>query len=144
MLAARGAEPSARSKVGGCSLIIWRQTAGFLSVGRDHGTSRKPTLVFGRHTPVHGGREIISCFISTSLLLGDDELWELLLETVETSREQVDVIEAFFKDDSALKDSMALILVVHHKHLVRLVPENVQLGELLISLDVLCRETDGI
>lgn len=39
---------------------------------------------------------------------------------------------------------MSLVLVVHHEHFVWLVPVDVQLGKLLIPLDVLGWETNGV
>ena len=73
-----------------------------------------------------------------------NEVGEILAHDAEATREEVHVVEALLKDDLALHNAMSFIIVVHHQNLVWLVLVDVQLGEHLISLDVLCRERKSV
>ena len=64
-----------------------------------------------------------------------------LLENNGATREQVAIIKALLKDDLGTKHTMPLIIIVHHQQLVSLVLVQRQLGEDVVSLYVLCRET---
>ena len=70
------------------------------------------------------------------------ELRELLLEAVQTAREQVDIVKAFLEYDPALQNTMSFVVVVDHKNLVGFIFENAQLGENLVTLNILGGETN--
>ena len=69
-----------------------------------------------------------------------NEVGVILAHDAEAAREEVHVVEALLKDDLALHNAVSLIIVVNHQNLVRLVLVDVQLGEHLIFLNVLCGE----
>ena len=58
------------------------------------------------------------------------------MENAKATREEVDVVEAFFKDNASLDDPVALVIMVDNKELVRLVLVDTELRKDLIFLNV--------
>ena len=69
---------------------------------------------------------------------------QFLLHDAVATREKVHVVEAFFKNDSRLKDAMAFIVVIDDKKLVSFILVYAELGEHLILLNVFSWETDSV
>lgn len=61
------------------------------------------------------------------MLLGKDDV---------PTRQQVDIVEAFFEDLPRLEDAVAFVAVVDNKELVGVVPDQVELAKLVVDLDV--------
>ena len=64
-----------------------------------------------------------------------NEIWELLGEDTEASREEIAIVEALLKDDLDLLHAVALIVMMEHKKHIWLVLVDVQLGEDSVNAD---------
>ena len=72
------------------------------------------------------------------------KVWVFICEDKVTTREQIAVVESFLKDDTGLKDPMALIVKIDDKQLVWVVPYQIQFCEFRINLYVATWEAYGI